>query len=54
VLLEAVIFNNSVPIYICLSTDYCHSKVPGKHLTIVYGQTAGVHNIFSSALCGCH
>jgi len=61
--LTAVILSNilSRSIYVCLSADLRRSKAPGGSLTHgvmylepAYDHTAGVPNIFPSALCGCH
>jgi len=43
-------------IHLRLSADFCRHKAARakRRLTIAYGQTAGVCNIFPSALCGCH
>jgi len=47
-LFSAVLYQS---IYVCLSTDFCHCKASGNHLTIAYGQATDVRSIFPSALC---
>ena len=52
--LFSVIFSQSI--YLCLSADFRHCKVPGnwrsvQYLKIVYHRTVGVRNVFPSALC---